>query len=307
MRTELANLTASVRQRLLNLSREKGEDFNLVLTRYGLERFLYRLSISDHAERFVLKGAMLFAVWMDQTHRPTRDLDLFSYGDDSAESLTVLFKEVCQVEVEPDGLVFNPESVRAEQIREDQEYQGLRVRLLGLLANAEVPVQVDVGFGDVITPRAESIQYPTLLEMPPPMIRAYPKESVVSEKLEAIVRFGMVNSRMKDFYDIWIISKQFPFDGHTLVRAIQATFGRRGTPLPKTVPVGLSKDFAKDRGKSAQWKAFLNRTVLTDTDIDLEKVLDDLLAFLMTPLQAAARSKPYKRTWIEGGPWTKDS
>jgi len=235
------NLVASVRQRLLNLSRARKEDFTLTLTQYAIERLLYRLSRSEYAERFMLKGAMLFAVWAGRPFRPTRDLDLLGYGESSGDELTRLFAAICRTSVEPDGLEFDPQTIKATEIREDQECQGQRVHLDAALGRANISVQVDVGFGDGVIPSVEEIEYPTLIGFPAPLLRAYPKETVVAEKFQAIVAFGVLNSRMKDFYDVWILAQEFPFDGPRLCRAMQATFERRqgsGTswPLPHRMP-----------------------------------------------------------------------
>lgn len=245
-RARPANLAASVRQRLLNLSITQREDPHLTLTRYALERLLYRLAQSQYAGQFILKGAMLFVLWTKSAHRPTRDLDLLGFGEASGERLTAVFQEMCGVVVEPDGLEFDPDSIRVAEIREGQSYQGQRVKLIARLGNANIPAQVDIGFGDVVTPEAQAIDYPTLLNLPAPRIRAYPPETVVAEKLQALVDLGMQNSRMKDFYDLWIIARQFSFEGPTMVAAVRATFERRATTLPKTVPTGLSEEFATD-------------------------------------------------------------
>ncbi len=302
--TRTANLSASIRQRLLNLSRERNEDYSLVLMRYGLERLLYRFSRSRHAQDFVLKGAMLFTAWTEKMHRPTKDLDLLAYGNSSGENMIALFQEVCQVDVEPDGLEFDKGTVQVEEIREDQENEGQRVRLTARLGNARIPVQIDVAFGDVITPEATVIEYPTLLNMPPPRIRSYPKEAVVSEKLQAMVALGMPNSRMKDFYDIWIISREFPFDGYNLTHAFRATFQRRKTPIPKTVPLALSNEFFTHPDKVTQWTAFLKRTRLAEPPIELSQVINELRRFLIPPLQAAASGESFSQWWKEGGPWS---
>jgi len=306
-RTRPANLSASIRQRLLNLSRERNEVFNLVLMRYALERLLYRLAQSGHANDFVLKGAMLFTVWTEKLHRPTKDLDLLGHGNDSGERLKALFQKICQVKVEPDGLVFDESTVRVEEIRDDQEYQGQRIRLTAHLGNARIPVQIDVAFGDVITPRTEEIDYPTLLNMSHPRVRSYPRETVVSEKLQAMVALGMVNSRMKDFYDIWIISKQFPFDGAILTRAIRATFEQRRTQIPKGIPAALSDEFVTNQEKVTQWRAFLKRTLLADRGVELSLVINELRNFLIPPLRVAASGESFSRLWKEGGPWVHRS
>jgi len=302
-RSQPANLAASVRQRLLNLSVSRGEDPNLTLTRYALERFLYRLAHSEYAGQFILKGAMLFALWMESEHRPTRDLDLLGFGEASNERLTEIFQRLCDVEVEPDGLMFDARSVRVAEIREGQAYQGQRVKLVGLLGTARIPLQIDVGFGDAVTPEAKEIDYPTLLDLPAPRIRAYPPETVVAEKLQAMVALGMQNSRMKDLYDLWIIARQFSFEGKTLVMAIGATFNRRHTELPLTMPTGLSDEFANDEYKITQWTAFLARSQLEGAGVSLVQVINELRTFLMPVLDAAANSRDFADSWANGGPW----
>jgi predicted nucleotidyltransferase component of viral defense system len=297
------NLPASIRQRLLNLSRDRGEDFNLTLTRYGIERLLYRLSQSEHADHFVLKGALLLSLWTGRLQRPTRDLDLLSYGDSSQEALTQLFRDVCVVDVQADGLTFHHDSVRVTEIREDQEYGGQRVQLTATLGNARIHLQVDIGFGDAITPAPDDIEYPSLLGLPSPRLRAYPKETVVSEKLEAMVTLGMANSRMKDFYDVWMMSRELQFDGRTLSRAIQATFRRRRSELPHTAPTAFTEEFAANPDKGTQWNAFLSRNRLDAGDMSLMQVTRQILLFLMPPMIAAADGQEFEQTWPVGGPW----
>jgi predicted nucleotidyltransferase component of viral defense system len=297
------NIAASVRQRLLNLSRKKKEDFQLILTRYAIERLLYRLAESEYATRFVLKGAMLFALWTGEMHRPTRDLDLLGFGDCSEETLVGVFRSLCSVAVADDGLVFSQESVNIEPIREDQEYGGQRVTLIVRLENARVDLQVDVGFGDAITPQAEQVKYPTLLGMEPPLLRAYPRETVIAEKLEAMVKFGLTNSRMKDFYDLLILARTFTFTGSVLRDAIAGTFKRRGTTIPATLPVALTEIFAKDEAKRKQWMAFRNRSGLTDKVGELAEVVAELAAFLSPPLEAAAMARDFPLSWKVSGSW----
>ena len=299
-----ANLPASVRQRLLNLSRERGEDFNLILSQYAVERLLYRLSVSEHAALFVLKGAMLFFVWTGRPYRPTRDLDLLGYGDPSPEHLAEVFRQICQTKVEPDGMEFDAASLQVTDIREDQAYEGQRVRLMAYLAKAEITVQVDIGFGDVVTPYAEETEYPVMLDFQRPRLRAYPRETFVAEKLQTIVVLGMPNSRMKDFYDLWTMARFFSFAGSSLVDALRATFHRRGTTLPDEIPTGLSEEFATDKDKNTQWGAFLMRSDLGDAETELPQVIDELRAFLLAPLFAAAREDIFERSWAEGGPWS---
>ena len=244
------NTAASVRQRLLNLSRQSGEEFQRLLTRYAVERLLDRLSRSEHAPRFVLKGAVLFTIWTGELHRPTRDLDLLGFGESSPEGLSEIFRSFCALDVPDDGLVFSAATVAVEPIREEQEYGGQRVTLEARLGQARIDLQVDVGFGDAITPKAEAVEYPTLLGMNRPHLRAYPRGTVVAEKLEALVKLGMVNSRMKDFFDLAILARSFSFVGAVLRDAIAATFQRRETVIPTELPITLTDSFAKDGGEA---------------------------------------------------------
>jgi predicted nucleotidyltransferase component of viral defense system len=213
------NLPASVRQRLLNLAGQSKQDFGILLTKYALERLLYRLSLSKHRGAFILKGALLFQLWTSEPYRRTRDLDLLGQGDGSADRYRKIFTELCSQEVENDGLTFLPDTIRVERIRDEEEYDGVRVLMTAHLANARIPLQIDVGFGDVISPGPVELQYPTLLPFPAPKLRAYSKESVVAEKLEAMVKLGMANSRMKDFYDLWVMARRFEFRGPVLSAA----------------------------------------------------------------------------------------
>ncbi len=255
-------IVQSVRQRLLNRSRESGEDYNLLLTRYAVERLLYRLSQSEHANEFILKGAMLFTVWTGAMHRPTRDLDLLGFGEPSEDRLIDVFRNVCEQTVDDDGMAFDGNTITAAPIRDEQAYAGIRLRIAAKLGNARLNLQIDVGFGDVVTPEARSETYPTLLDQPAPELRVYSPESVVAEKLEAMVSLGMANSRMRDFYDTWVLLQQFELDDQVLARAIRATFERRGTVIPSNVPLGLTEEFAGDPDKQRQWSAFLRRSGL---------------------------------------------
>ncbi|MCG6917548.1 MAG: nucleotidyl transferase AbiEii/AbiGii toxin family protein [Deltaproteobacteria bacterium] len=296
--------TASIRRRLYDLSRERGEDFQLILTWYAAERLLYRLSLSKHSREFILKGAMLLNVWMDRSHRPTRALDFAGQGDFSPEHLITVFDEICQVEAEPDGLQFDPASIQATEILEFHVYQGQRIRLIANLGKARINVQVDIGFGDAVTPEARQITYPTLLDLPEPLILAYPVETVVAEKLQAMIVLGMLNTRMKDFYDVSMISREFRFEGPTLAEAIRVTFDRRHTEIPESIPSALSDEFAMDTGKGIQWKAFLKRSGLERIPVELPQVVDELRVFLIPPLNAAGRGLDFNFYWMKGGPWS---
>lgn len=249
------NVGASVRQRLLNLARASGQPLELLLTRYALERLLHRLSLSAHRERFVLKGALLLTTWFDEPHRATRDLDLLGYGDPSDESLLAVFREVMGIPCD-DGVSFDIARLQVQPIREELEYGGSRLRTTAALAGARIPVVVDIGFGDAIEPGAEDIELPVLLEMPSPRLRAYPQETVIAEKVHAMVVLGLANSRMKDYYDVWMLTSALDLDPERLRRAVVATFERRNTAIPLALPDGLSEAFAEDSGKLRQWEAF---------------------------------------------------
>lgn len=282
----------------MNLSRERGEDFQLILTRYGLERLLYRLAQSLHAGEFVLKGAALFQLWTGQPHRSTRDLDLLGQGEPSTDRLRQLFQDVCSFPVANDGLTFLTDSLQAEQIKEDDEYQGIRLRIEARLGNARLPLQIDIGFGDAITPGPLAVTYPTLLDFPAPHLNAYPRETVVAEKFQAMVHLGMANSRMKDFYDVWTLARQFQFDGSELCAAIRATFQRRQTALPMTVPLALTPEFSGDRQKATQWSAFLRKGKLIESPPHLAEVVTVLASFLLPPTQALVSNVTLDRSWV---------
>jgi predicted nucleotidyltransferase component of viral defense system len=297
----VANLSASVRQRLLNLATERKEDFGLVLTRYGLERFLYRLSVSPHRDSFVLKGALLLQLWTAETYRPTRDLDLLRRGV-SNTSYRKIFSEVCSQKVADDGLTFLPDTIRVERIRDDEAYEGVRVRVEARLGKVRVALQIDVGLGDAIVPGPEELEYPTLLKFPAPRLHSYSKESVVAEKFEAIVKLGMANSRMKDFYDLWVLAQRFEFRSITLAAAIRATFERRRTTLPSSSPLALRPDFYDLPTKQTQWRAFLRKSGLRG-DSSLQKIILIIEMFVMPVVEGVLKNDIEAKVWPAGGLW----
>ena len=283
-----AGRIASINARLLNLAKARGEDFNLVLTRYAIERFLYRLSVVPARDVYWLKGALLFDLWFDIPHRPTRDADFLGFGPADTEALATTIREICAVAAD-DGMEFDPASIAIEEIREDDRYGGLRVRLLGRLAKVRCTVQLDVGYGDAVTPGPEEAVYPILLDdQPPPRLRVYPRSSVAAEKLEAIVSLGMANSRMKDYFDLRALAHEGVLDARLLGDAIAATFQRRGTAVPVDVPLGLSDEFAHDTAKRAQWKAFLGKNRLDAPTLD--EVIVEVRRFVMEPLKLARQT-----------------
>lgn len=290
------NIGASIRDRLLKEAKRLGNDFNLILERYALERVLYRLSCSEYKSRFILKGGMLLSVWATDPYRSTRDVDFLSYGEPTG--LAEIFRKICQIDVEQhDGLTFDLSGEIYFRIKEDQEYEGIRLKFKAFLDSIEIGLQFDIGFGDHVTPEPEIIEYPVLLDLPKPILFVYPKETVVAEKFEAMVKLGLLNSRMKDYYDLYYLSSNFSFDGEILAKAIKNTFARRKTEIPAALPEGLSDKFAQDSAKLQQWKAFLSRTRLKAEKKALGEIIDALKLFLMPPTQAISTSKFFTNYW----------
>ncbi len=296
------NLAQSVLDRLRNLARARSEDFNFLLTRYVGERLLHRLSRSDFSDRFVLKGATLLFIWSGRAHRPTRDVDLLGFGDPSVESVADVFRRLCAVAVQPDAVEFEAGSVRAAEIRDVQEYGGIRVHMRARIGTAVIPLQVDVGFGDVITPGVTKLTIESMLDLPATTVAAYPPETVVAEKLEALAKLGIANSRMKDFHDLWVLSQEKGFDLGVLRAAVRATFERRRTPLPHSWPLGLTEEFATDRLKLTQWNAFLNTHGFSGPKADLAEVVVKLRGFAGPPLGLLETEG---QNWPPGGPWSR--
>lgn len=298
-----ANIAASVRARLTALAKQQGDAVDRVFLRYAIERLLYRLAQSGYRDHFVLKGAMLFSLWAPVPYRSTGDLDLLGHGDPAPERMAAIFAAICSAAVEDDGVAYDAASVRGESVRDDEDYRGVRVTLTARLAGARLAIQIDIGFGDAVTPGASDVDYPSLLGFPSPSLRAYPAETVVAEKLEALVSLGMRNSRMKDFFDLWVIAKTFPFDGPTLAAAVAATFERRGTALPKGAPVALTKTFSDDAGKQSQWRAFLKRTTIAVAPEPLPELIAFIAEFVSPMMTTQVATTMEGMMWQPGGPW----
>jgi predicted nucleotidyltransferase component of viral defense system len=277
----------SIRQRLLNIARQNGEEFQLTLDRYAVERLLYRLSISPYRDDFVLKGALLFRHWLDQSHRPTRDADFLGFGTPDPGRIATVVQALCQADVD-DGLVFDLPRMSVDAIRETARYDGLRVQLKARLGTATCVIQWDIGFGDAITPAPEEVRFDTMLEdVPSPVLRIYPRETAFAEKLEAIVVLGMGNSRMKDYFDLLSLIREARMAPASLTQAITATFARRATPLPAELPIGLTATFALDKTKRLQWRAFLDRSRLDAPA--LEETVAEIAAVVSRFLEEARR------------------
>jgi len=296
------NLPASVHQLLLNKAHQRNRPFNELLQYYVMERSLYRLSKSPHAPRFVLKGALMFTAWKLESYRPTMDIDLLGDTANQVDSVVAIAKKVCAQPVEPDGLIFNPDTVKGARIAEEANYEGVRIRFQAGLGAARATLQLDIGFGDVIVPSPQPIEYPTILHFPAPRLRGYSKESLVAEKFESLLTLGILNSRMKNYFDLWTMSRQFDFDGQTLSMAIAKTFSNRGTRIVSK-PVGLTAKFADDPTKKAQWRGFIRKSRLKAPQ-DLEEVVNVIASFLGPPSSALATTKPFIGKWKALGPWS---
>jgi predicted nucleotidyltransferase component of viral defense system len=296
------DIGASVRQRLLNKSRTQGRPFQELLQYFAMERFLYRLAKSPYSDRFVLKGALLLTAWRAPQSRPTMDIDLEGRVNNQLDHIKEVVGTVCEVDVEPDGIAFNRTSIEVSRIKEDADYEGVRVQFHATLARARIPMQLDIGFGDVITPEPMDIEYPSLLDFPAPVLRAYPKETVVAEKLEALTALGLLNSRMKDFYDLALLSRMYPFEGEHLLKAISATFRHRGTTI-EVEPIGLTQVYCDDPARAIQWRAFVRRSRFGEETGGLAGLVTEIRPFALPVLSAAAAGNPFGLRWKPSGPW----
>lgn len=301
---EIRDAAASVRQRLLNLARERSMDYNLVLQRYAAERFLYRLAASGEVDRFTLKGATLFRVWADQDLRPTRDIDFLALGPEDHAGIRTALAAICGTPCTEDGVVFDPATIRIDDIRDEQPYVGLRARISCNLGRARLVLQIDIGFGDIITPEREEQDYPTLLDLPAPRLWTYPRETLVAEKLEAMVRLGAANSRVKDLWDIACLARRFPFDGETLRTAIEQTFRRRGTLFAGKRPAALLPGYYEDPTRARRWQE-LQRQIGTAVDgpARLVDAGEELRHFLGLVFDSLIEDTPFTQSWPAGGPW----
>jgi hypothetical protein len=302
MAKSIANLPASVHQRLLNKAKESSRPFNELLQYFTIERFIYRLSKSPHADQFILKGALMFAAWCGPASRPTMDIDLLGKVDNQLDTIIAVMKDACLKDVEPDGISFNAETVEAVRITEDAEYEGVRVRVRGSLGKIRISIQIDIGFGDVIVPNASTVAYPAILDFPVPELKGYTMESTIAEKFQAMVKLGVLNSRMKDFYDIWFLSRTFDFKGEILGEAIEKTFEKRKTPVNLEAAL-FDPSFGTDGDKNAQWRGFIRKAKLTGAPETFDEIVA-AIKFFLEPLTAAiAERKRFNSIWTAPGPW----
>lgn len=303
MKKVVTNIHASIRERLRNKAKETNRSFAEILQYYGIERFLYRFSRSKYADKFILKGALLFTVWQIPERRTTLDIDFLARYDNQVASIEDVIKDVCDIAVEPDGLLFDSLTVQGRKIKENADYSGVRVKFIGFLERSQIPMQIDVGFGDIIYPKTKLLNYPVILDFPKPHLKGYPPESVISEKFEAMIKLGLLNSRMKDFYDIWLMMHQFDFDGSNLAGALKKTFEHRKTNIPNGKPLFAEEIYNKVSDKQALWKIFLKKgdiSRISDTFATIAKEIED---FLIKPLEAIKEGKEFKKDWKAPGPW----
>ncbi len=295
MTQDIKNVAASIRTRLLQLAKKNREDFNFLLSRYASDRILYRLSQSEYRHSFVLKGATLFTLWNGEPHRATKDIDLLGFGTHEVEALIEIFIKVCQQPCQADGIVFH--AVEGEKIKEEQEYEGVRLKVKGNLGSAKITIQVDIGFGDVVTPPPVEVDMPQILDLPTTRLQIYHQETAIAEKFQAIVSLGIANSRVKDFYDIWFLSQNFDFQGHLLTEAIQATFKRRQTNVPLISPFALTEEFAKDEKTQKLWQGFIKKNKLLLNPPSFQEVIASIRQFLMPVCLEITKDEDNKQMW----------
>jgi len=302
MSGKITNIAASVHQRLLNKAKESSRPFNEILQYFAIERFIYRLSMSPHADRFILKGALMLPVWSGPSSRSTLDIDLLGRIDNSLETIVAVMKDASSIDVENDGMSFDAHTITAHRITEDADYEGVRVRLQGMLGTARISLQIDIGFGDVIVPKPGKVTYPVILDFPAPELGGYTMESTIAEKFQAMVKLGIANSRMKDFYDIWFLSRMFDFKGKVLAEALIKTFENRNTPVTIDSAV-FDPSFPKERVKKSQWQGFIRKANLTGPPEDFEEVVAAIRGFLEPLVATLAEKRVFTKTWNASGSW----
>jgi hypothetical protein len=299
------NIAASVRQKLLNRARSDKRPLAELLQYYAMERFLYRLSQSEHSKHFILKGALMLRVWESPLSsklegRPTMDIDVLGKTSNDEANIVSQIVDVLSVAVDPDGLNFDVESIQSERIKEDADYQGVRVRFRGTLDSARINMQVDIGFGDIVHPSSEECDLPTMLDFAAPRLLCYSRESAIAEKFEAMVKLGILNSRMKDFFDVWLLSRQFNFNGNQLLQAIQLTFKQRGTVLSDDI-VAFQVSFIEE--KQIQWTAFCRRINQEHLPKDFSIIVTQVTSFLAPIIEAARSGQPFDKSWMAANEW----
>ena len=303
MKKDIKNIEASIKAQLQNKAKKTNRPFSEVLQYYGMERFLYRVSQSKYADKFILKGALMFTAWHVPERRTTLDIDFSAQYDNQISSIEKMIKDICKIDVVSDGLIFDCKNIKGQRIKEDADYEGVRVKFLGLLERSRISMQVDIGFGDTIYPKPKIIEYPVILDFPKPKLKGYPAESVVSEKFETMVKLGFLNSRMKDFYDVWLIMHQFNFDGTRLSEALKRTFKNRKTSLPQCKPLFAEEIYNEKSDRQTLWKAFLKKGDIKHAPEKLSTTVREIDKFLIEPLVAINKGIRFNEKWKAPGPW----
>ena len=303
MKKDVVNIPASIRARLQNKAKETNRPFAEILQYYGMERFLYRFSKSKYADKFILKGALLFTAWQIPERRTTLDIDFLARYDNQVASIEAVVKDVCGISVEPDGLVFDAKTIQGRKIKEDADYEGVRIKFIGFLERARIPMQIDVGFGDIIFPKTRAIDYPAILNLPKPHLKGYPAESVISEKFEAMVKLGLLNSRMKDFFDIWLMLHQFELSGANLAQALKKTFAHRKTELPQKRPLFVEEIYDEKSDRQILWKAFLRKGDIKNAPEKLNVTAKEIENFLIVPISSINKGAEFSGSWRAPGSW----
>lgn len=296
------NVAASVRARLAKNAKAQGRPFQEVLQYFAMERFLARLSNSDHCDKFILKGGLMFAVWNSSYTRPTKDIDFLAYMANDVNAVADVVREICRIDDQTDAIQFDPKTVAPVVIKEDSDYEGVRVTFLGHLESARINMQIDMGFGDVVSPEPKMLTYPTILDHSAPQIRGYPAETVVAEKFQAMVQLGLLNSRLRDFYDIWSMSRQFEFNGNTLQHALENTFSHRATEMEPN-PIAFQEAFTEDSGKKSQWTGFCRKSKIESAPKNLSAMISEIAVFLTPVARAIVDQRTFDRNWKPSGPW----
>lgn len=296
-------MQASVRAQLQNKAKKTNRPFAEVLQYYGMERFLYRFSKSQYARQFILKGALMFTAWNISQRRTTLDIDFLARFDNQISSIEKVIRDICKIKIVSDGLFYDAETVRGQRIKEDADYEGVRIKFVGLLERSRIPMQIDIGFGDIVYPRPKIFDYPVILDLPKPHLKGYTLESVVSEKFEAMVKLGLLNSRMKDFFDIWLMMRQFDFDGLNLTEALKRTFEHRKTELPQKRPLFAEEIYDDKSDRQTLWMAFLRKGDIKHAPDKLSAIAKAIEKFLIKPLDAIHKEIEFKKTWKASGTW----
>lgn len=303
MKKEIKNIEASIKAQLKNKAKEINHPFAEVLQYYGMERFLYRFSKSKYADKFVLKGALLFAVWQIPERRITLDIDFLGRFDNQAAAIETVIKDVCDIPVDPDGIKFDSATVQGRKIKEDADCEGVRVKFIGFLDRTQIPMQIDVGFGDIVHPKIRVIDYPVILDFPKPHLNGYPQKSVISEKFEAMIKLGLLNSRMKDFYDIWLVMRQFEFKGATLLEAIKKTFKHRKTDIPQNKPLFADEIYDEKSDRQTFWNAFLKKGDIPHALNILSVIAKETETFLVETIASINEKVKFDKIWKPSRGW----